>query len=143
MSLTEEAVGMAPVAHAVIECVFRERYTDFIVREVGPDGTVARVVAEAPPAEEEPEAKADEEAATAAGLVELAGGADDLVEGIESVLSGAEPGPVALPPCVDKAARTAQHQYARRLGAATDTEGAVFLFATEVPLLRLPRHQLV
>lgn len=124
MSLTEEAVGMAPVAHAVIECVFRERYTDFIVREVGPDGTVARVVAEAPPAEEEPEAKADEEAATAAGLVELAGGADDLVEGIESVLSGAEPGPVALPPCVDKAARTAQHQYARRLGAATDAEGA-------------------
>ena len=38
MSLTEEAVGMAPVQAQVIECVFRERYSDFVVREVGPDG---------------------------------------------------------------------------------------------------------
>ena len=45
MSLTEEAVGMAPVQAQVIECVFRERYSDFVVREVGPDGAVARVVA--------------------------------------------------------------------------------------------------
>ena len=42
MSLTEEAVGMAPVQAQVIECVFRERYSDFVVREVGPDGAVAR-----------------------------------------------------------------------------------------------------
>ena len=40
MSLTEEAVGMAPVQAQVIECVFRERYSDFVVREVGPDGAV-------------------------------------------------------------------------------------------------------
>ena len=42
MSLTEEAVGMAPVQAQIIECVFRERYSDFVVREVGPDGAVAR-----------------------------------------------------------------------------------------------------
>ena len=125
MSLTEEAVGMAPVQAQVIECVFRERYSDFVVREVGPDGAVARVVAEAPPADAPDEAPAEEEApATAAGLAALAGGGADVVEAIERVLSGADPGPAALPPCSDKAARTAQHQYARRLGAATDTDGA-------------------
>ena len=125
MSLTEEAVGMAPVQAQVIECVFRERYSDFVVREVGPDGAVARVVAEAPPADAPDEAPAEEEAAaTAAGLAALAGGGADVVEAIERVLSGADPGPAALPPCADKAARTAQHQYARRLGAATDTDGA-------------------
>ena len=63
MSLTEEAVGMAPVQAQVIECVFRERYSDFVVREVGPDGAVARVVAEAPPADAPDEAPAEEEAA--------------------------------------------------------------------------------
>lgn len=125
MSLTEEAVGMAPVQAQIIECVFRERYSDFVVREVGPDGAVARVVAEAPPADAPDEAPAEEEApATAAGLAALAGGDADVVEAIERVLSGADPGPAALPPCSDKAARTAQHQYARRLGAATDTDGA-------------------
>ena len=115
---------MAPVQAQVIECVFRERYSDFVVREVGPDGA-ARVVAEAPPADAPDEAPAEEEAAaTAAGLAALAGGGADVVEAIERVLSGADPGPAALPPCSDKAARTAQHQYARRLGAATDTDGA-------------------
>ena len=74
MSLTEEAVGMAPVQAQIIECVFRERYSDFVVREVGPDGAVARVVAEAPPADAPDEAPAEEEApATAAGLAALAG----------------------------------------------------------------------
>ena len=66
MSLTEEAVGMAPVQAQVIECVFRERYSDFVVREVGPDGAVARVVAEAPPADAPDEAPAEEEAAATA-----------------------------------------------------------------------------
>ena len=56
MSLTEEAVGMAPVQAQIIECVFRERYSAFVVREVGPDGAVARVVAEAPPADAPDEA---------------------------------------------------------------------------------------
>ena len=70
MSLTEEAVGMAPVQAQVIECVFRERYSDFVVREVGPDGAVARVVAEAPPADAPADASpAPEAAATEAARV--------------------------------------------------------------------------
>ena len=88
---------MAPVQAQVIECVFRERYSDFVVREVGPDGAVARVVAEAPPADAPDEAPAEEAAATAAGLAALAGGGAGVIE--RSRVLTRRPGPAALPPC--------------------------------------------
>ena len=125
MALSEADVGAVAftTSTAAISCVFRERYSDFVVREVTLGGSEVRLVSEALPAAEVAAALGEaEEAASAAGLCALCGGDAALGSALEALLGAADGGGspfVLLPASGDKAARTAQHRYCARLERAT------------------------
>ena len=123
---TEADVGAVAftTTSPAIACVFRERYSDFVVREVALGGAEVKLESEAlPAAADAPAAAAAAEAASAAGLVALCGGDAALLGAVEALLADDGAGtPVLLPPSGDKASRTAQHRYCQRLpNVTTDT----------------------
>ena len=85
---TEADVGAVAftTTSPAIACVFRERYSDFVVREVALGGAEVKLESEAlPAAADAPAAAAAAEAASAAGLVALCGG--DAVDRLRATLA--------------------------------------------------------
>lgn len=103
-----------------MECVFRERYGDFVVHEIGLDGAVAELTEEAAPAESEaPPMDSEEAIAEVVSLV----GEEGVALKLRRLLADTSAPPVVLPGTDDKDCRTRLHKAVARVlpALASDT----------------------
>ncbi|KAJ8598244.1 hypothetical protein CTAYLR_005498 [Chrysophaeum taylorii] len=124
-NFTVEAINETIIC---IECVFRERYTDFVVHEIDLEGRVVALTAtEAPPCCEEEEEEEEEATEGVEGLIAALAGEDaGTAAALREVLVD---GPPVTLCAASKDARRLQHEKVATLGLCSETsEGRVRVF---------------
>lgn len=115
--VSEEDVGIAAFTTTTraIDCVFRERYSDFVVHEIGLDESVVTLSDESVPPEDENEATGESVESTIAALVATTSCAEEsaaaaLSASLRALTQDASLPPVVMPATDDKCVRKRQHE---------------------------------
>ncbi|WFC99005.1 tRNA pseudouridine(13) synthase [Malassezia yamatoensis] len=115
--ISEKDVGMTQYVHtnwSPVHGIIKQRYSDFLVHEVDPDGNVVHIVSLAPPEpERKPEASVDDCAETWDSLQPWFG---DQLDALKAMAEDKTAPPITSSALPDKADRTRVHQLIRRLG---------------------------
>lgn len=148
--LSEQDAGMSQFAHGdwpPVHGIIKQRYSDFLVHEIGVDGQVVQITSLTPP---EPPKKAEEKPAEKEGehdWSQLQPWFADHLEALQAMAAGQHQEPLTSTPLPDKADRTRVHQLIRTLGQgalaseAADIDGVAAIRVKPMPAAGRGRSQ--